>query len=227
MGPKISASILAGDHGALTAEASRATDAKADLIHVDVMDGRFVPPITFGQGVVKALGRAAVLPLDVHLMVWEPERQVASFVEAGARLITIHIEACLHVHRVLDEIRRAGCGAGVAINPGTAAESVIPVLDLVDLVLVMTVNPGYAGQSFLPGMLSKVVRLQQLRAELVRPPMIGVDGGVDPMTARQTVAAGADLLVAGTSIFGAADMKRAVAALRGATATDTKPPDQP
>ncbi|HCC33364.1 MAG TPA: ribulose-phosphate 3-epimerase, partial [Clostridiales bacterium] len=133
MGLTVSASVLAGDHGALAAEAIRAAAAGADLIHVDVMDGRFVPPITFGQGVVEALGRAVALPLDVHLMVCEPERQVPSFVEAGAQLITVHAEASVHLHRVLGEIRRAGCGAGVALNPGTPAESVLPLLDLVDL----------------------------------------------------------------------------------------------
>ncbi|HSW10800.1 MAG TPA: ribulose-phosphate 3-epimerase [Bacillota bacterium] len=217
MGLTVSASVLAGDHGALAAEAIRASEAGADMIHVDVMDGRFVPPITFGQGVVEALGRAVALPLDVHLMVCEPERQVPWFVEAGAQLITVHVEASVHLHRVLGEIRQAGCGAGVALNPGTAAESVFPVLDLVDLVLVMTVNPGYAGQTFLPGMLSKVTKLLQLRTELARQPMIGVDGGVDPATAGQAIAAGADFLVAGTSIFRAADMAGAVAALRGAT----------
>ena len=217
MGLRISASVLAGDHGALAAEAIRAAKAMADMIHVDVMDGRFVPPITFGQGVVQAIGRAVPLPLDIHLMACEPERHVASFVEAGAHLITVHVETSPHLHRVLDEIRQAGCGAGVSLNPGTALESVIPILDLVDLVLVMTVNPGYAGQTFLSSMLSKVEKLRQLRSGLSQPLMIGVDGGVDPGNARQAVAAGADFLVVGTSIFQASDMAAAVAALRAST----------
>ncbi len=217
MGLRVSASVLAGDHGTLAAEAIRAEKAGADMVHVDVMDGRFVPPITFGQGVAQAIGRAVALPLDVHLMVCQPERQVASFVEGGARMITVHVETSLHLHRVLDEIRQAGCSAGVALNPGTAVESVFPVLDLVELVLVMTVNPGHAGQAFLPSMLSKVRKLRQLCTELPRQPMLGVDGGVDPDTARQAVAAGADFLVAGTSIFGAADMAATVATLRAST----------
>lgn len=210
----ISASVLAGDHGCLAAEARRAAAAGADCIHIDIMDGRFVPPITFGQEAVRALREAVTLPLDVHLMVEDPERHIASFAAAGAGFLTVHAETTPHLHRVLGDIRRAGCRAGVALNPGTGVDVLAHVLDLVDLVLVMTVNPGYAGQAFLPGSAAKLARLRPLLAGLPRPPWVGVDGGISPETAPRTLAAGANFLVAGSSIFGAADARAAVTALR-------------
>lgn len=210
----ISASVLAGDHGCLAAEARRAAAAGADCIHVDVMDGRFVPPITFGQDAVRALRAAVKLPLDVHLMVEDPGRHIASFAAAGAGFMTVHAETTLHLHRVLEDIRRAGCRAGVALNPATGVNAVAHVLDLVDLVLVMTVNPGHAGQAFLPGSTAKLAGLRTLLQGLSRPPRVGVDGGISPETAPRVVAAGASFLVAGSAIFGAADARAAVAALR-------------
>ncbi|MDQ7793671.1 MAG: ribulose-phosphate 3-epimerase [bacterium] len=210
----ISASVLAGDPGALTWEARRAKAAAADLVHLDVMDGRFVPPISFGQETARALGEAVDLPLDVHLMVEEPWHHIASFAAAGAHLITVHAEATPHLHRLLGEIHQAGCQAGVALNPATPVGVVAHVLDLADLVLVMTVNPGYAGQTFLPGSVEKLNQLRSMLRGVSRPPRVGVDGGIDLGTAPLALGAGADFLVAGTAIFGAADPLAAVAALR-------------
>ncbi len=212
----ISASVLAADHGALADAARSAAAAGADMIHLDVMDGRFVPPITFGQEAVRALRRTVGLPLDVHLMIVEPERHIASFAAAGATIITVHAEAAVHLHRLLADIRGAGCRAGVALNPATPVTVLEHVLDLADLVLLMTVNPGYGGQSFLTGSVAKLARLQDLLRGLHPRPLVGVDGGVNPQTAPLACGAGADLLVAGTAIFEAADPATAIAALRRA-----------
>ncbi|MGH2404832.1 MAG: ribulose-phosphate 3-epimerase, partial [bacterium] len=186
-----------------------------DAIHVDVMDGRFVPPITMGPVVVEALRRVTALPLDAHLMIVEPERQIEAFARAGAASIAIHVEATPHPHRVLGQIRGLGLQAGVALNPGTPPEACAWLADVLDFVLIMSVNPGYAGQPFIPEVLPKIGRLRMLLAG--RPVRIAIDGGITPQTAGTAVAAGADVLVAASTIFASPDgIEAGTARLRAA-----------
>jgi ribulose-phosphate 3-epimerase len=178
------------------------------------MDGRFVPNMTIGPLVVKALRPITKLPLDVHLMIVEPERYVDAFAAAGADVITVHAEACTHLHRVLQQIRAQGKKAGVSLNPHTPEEVLRYVLELTDLVLVMSVNPGFGGQDFIPAVLPKIRAVRQMIQASGRKIHLQVDGGVKPGTARQVIAAGADVLVAGNAVFGAKDYAQAIAALR-------------
>ncbi len=210
----IAPSILSADFARLGEEVSRIERAGADWAHVDVMDGRFVPNMTIGPLVVKALRGATKLPLDVHLMIVEPERYVEEFAKAGADVITVHAEACVHLHRVLQQIRALGKKAGVSLNPHTPEEVLGYVLELTDLVLVMSVNPGFGGQDFIPAVLPKLRRLRGMIDASGRPIHLEVDGGIKPGTARQVIAAGADVLVAGSAVFGAKDYGEAIRALR-------------
>jgi len=200
---KIAPSILAADFTRLGDEIRSAEAGGADQIHLDVMDGQFVPNISFGAMIVKTARQITSLPLDVHLMIVEPEKHLKAFVEAGASAITVHIEACPHLHAVLQQIHDLDVKAGVALNPHTPAMMVSEVLSLIDLVLVMTVNPGAGGQAFLYEMLGKVKALRRMIAQIKRPVDISVDGGIDAATAKHVVMAGASVLVAGTSVFGA------------------------
>ncbi len=213
----IAPSILAADFTRLGAQISEAQQAGADLIHVDVMDGRFVPNITMGPLIVEAARRATSLPLDVHLMIVEPERHIGAFVQAGADRITVHVETCPHLHRVVQQIREAGARPAVALNPHTPAVMVEEILPFVDMVLVMTVNPGFGGQQFIPQTLRKI---EQIRTAIIQRGLavdIQVDGGIDLLTAPQVVAKGASVLVAGTFIFGAPEgIAAAIASLRAA-----------
>ena len=215
---KIAPSILAADFAALGAAARAAAAAGADYLHVDVMDGHFVPNLTLGPAAVQALRRSVELPLDVHLMVEDPDRFLEDFVRAGADILTVHAEAGYHLHRTLQRIRALGARAGVALNPATPLAAVEAVLSQVDLLLIMTVNPGFGGQKFLPFVLEKLAATRELvdRRELAVE--LEVDGGIDPSTAAAAVAAGAQVLVAGTAVFGAPDVAAAVSALRGAVA---------
>ncbi len=210
----IAPSLLAADFAALGHELDRVAAAGADWIHLDVMDGHFVPNISFGPAVIKALRPRTHLPFDVHLMISPVDDFIPAFVDAGADHITVHAEAGPHLHRSLQLIRSLGKRAGVAINPGTPAEAIAPVLDIVDVVLVMTVNPGFGGQAFLPSQLEKIAQIRMMLQERDQEVALVVDGGVDAMTAADAVAAGATVLVAGTSVFGAPDLRSAIEALR-------------
>lgn len=199
---RIAPSILSADFGRLADEVAALERAGADLVHVDVMDGRFVPNITIGPPVVRALKSATRLPLDVHLMIVEPERYVADFVDAGASIVTVHAEATTHLHRTLQLISSLGAKAGVSLNPATSEEALRYVVAEVDLVLVMSVNPGFGGQRFLPFVLPKLERLRAMLDDAASPAMLEVDGGIDPSTAPLALAAGADVLVAGNAVLG-------------------------
>ncbi|MEW6228789.1 MAG: ribulose-phosphate 3-epimerase [Bacillota bacterium] len=197
---KIAPSILSADFARLADAAEKASSA--DLLHIDVMDGHFVPNITVGPPVVASLHAVSRLPLDVHLMIDNPDLYVESFAEAGSSIITVHAEATSHLHRTLQAIRSAGASPGVAINPATPAAALEHILDLVDLVLVMTVNPGFGGQEFIAGMIRKIENVRAMVAEAGREIDIEVDGGITPETAPLVVKAGANVLVAGNFVFG-------------------------
>jgi ribulose-phosphate 3-epimerase len=218
---KIAPSILSADFGALGEDIARVERAGADLLHVDVMDGRFVPNITIGPVVVAAIRKRTRLPLDVHLMIVEPERYLADFARAGADSLTVHAEACPHLARTLAQIRELGARAGVALNPATPPEVLEYVLDDLDLVLVMSVNPGFGGQKFIPSAYAKV---HQVRAMLgTRPADVSVDGGVKLEHVRPLAEQGASVLVAGSAIFEAADPADMVKKMRTAAAPSASP----
>ncbi len=213
---KIAPSILSADFSKLGQEVRQVEDAGADAHHVDVMDGRFVPNITIGPLVVKALAQVVKLPLEVHLMIVEPDQHVDAFVMAGADLVYVHQEACVHLHRLLAHIRELGCRPAVSINPSTPAASLSEVLHLVDRVLVMTVNPGFGGQTFIPEVVPKITWLVQEAERRGLSFEIEVDGGVSPATVAQVAAAGAHQVVAGSAVYGSEDRAQAIRAIRTA-----------
>ncbi|GAV31222.1 pentose-5-phosphate-3-epimerase [Coriobacteriaceae bacterium EMTCatB1] len=215
----IAPSILSADFANLGSAVEAVERAGADLIHVDVMDGHYVPNLTIGPPVVKALKRIAHVPLDVHLMIDNPDDTVSWYLEAGADVVVVHVESCRHVHRVVHAIRQAGRAAGVSLNPGTPLSSVEPVLADVDQVLVMSVNPGFGGQAFIPSAVDRIRELASMIAESGSAARIAVDGGIDVSTARPVVDAGASILVAGNAIFGSDDPAQALADLRAAAMT--------
>jgi ribulose-phosphate 3-epimerase len=212
----IAPSLLAADFARLGEEARAVEAAGADWLHLDVMDGHFVPNITFGPVVVKALRPYTRLPLDVHLMIAPADPYIAAFADAGADHISVHPEAGPHLHRTLQMIRALGKKAGVVLNPATPVDAVAHVLDLTDLIMVMTVNPGFGGQAFIESQLAKIATLRRMIDERGHDIVLQVDGGITPATAREVLSVGATCLIAGTSVFGAKDYARAIADLRAA-----------
>ena len=213
---QIAPSILSADFARLAEALATIERGGGDIVHVDVMDGHFVPNLTLGPPVVRSLRKATSLPLDCHLMIEQPQRYVDAFLEAGANMISVHVEADPHLNRTLDQIRSGGARAGIAINPATPVESLIAALDDCDYVLVMTVNPGFGGQKFIPGVVHKIVRLREMILERGGRVAIEVDGGIDPGTAGEVVRAGASILVAGSAVFGRPDPAGAIEEIRRA-----------
>ncbi len=216
MSVRIAPSLLSADFARLADALAMAEEGGADLVHVDVMDGHFVPNLTIGPPVVKALKRAARLPLDVHLMIESPEETIGDYLEAGADWISVHVEATRHLQRCLDMIRRGGAKAGAAVNPGTPVSALDASWEDLDFALVMSVNPGWGGQKFLPSSVAKVRRARQEALARSARAVIEVDGGVDAASAADLVEAGAEILVAGTAIYGQDDVKSAIRTLRAA-----------
>lgn len=208
----IAPSMLSADFSALRKDLEEVEQAGADLIHWDIMDGHYVPNLTFGAGVVKQLRPYSKLPFDVHLMVTNPDDMISWFAEAGADIITVHAEVCPHLDRTLDVIRAKGCQAGVSLNPSTPEDVLNYVLDKTDVILVMTVNPGFGGQVFLDSQLEKIRRIKAMIGD--RDIKIEVDGGINPMTAAECISVGADILVAGTSVFAGRNFRKNIEALR-------------
>lgn len=212
---RIAPSLLAADFSRLGEELRAIERGGADWLHLDIMDGHFVPNISFGPGLIRALRPLSSMPFDVHLMIAPADAYLVAFAEAGADIISLHPEAGPHLHRSLQTIRALGKKAGVVLNPATPVESLAHVLDLTDLILVMSVNPGFGGQSFLTSQLAKIATLRRMITESGQDIALQVDGGVTLATAPDCIAAGADVLVAGTAVFGAADYAAAIAGLRG------------
>lgn len=214
MSIQIAPSILSADFSKLGEEVKQVEEGGADLLHVDVMDGHFVPNITIGPLVVEAVRKRTGLPLDVHLMIEQPERYIHAFAEAGADILTVHVEATSHLHRLIFQVKEAGVKVGVALNPATPLEMVLPILADIDMVLLMTVNPGFGGQRFIPSVLHKIRRLRQILDQEGLSADIEVDGGINGQTAAMAVEAGANILVAGSAIFGKGDRREAIIDLR-------------
>jgi ribulose-phosphate 3-epimerase len=211
---RLAPSILAADFANLGAEIAAATRGGADQIHVDVMDGHFVPNITIGVPVVKSLRKATALPLDVHLMIMEPDRYLEAFIDAGATMISVHVEVLPHLHRTVAQIKKLGGKAGVVLNPSTPVSALEEIAGDVDFVLVMSVNPGFGGQSFIPGSVKKIRNVRALLDRAGNAAPIEVDGGVDLTTVAAVVEAGAEWLVSGHAIFGSGNAEQAAAALK-------------
>jgi len=213
---KIAPSILSADFGRLAEEITAVEKAGADWIHIDVMDGHFVPNITIGPSVVSSLRKVTKLPFDVHLMIENPERYVETFARAGSDFITVHVEACHHLHRIVTLIRETGARAGVSLNPATPLALIEPILPDIDLLLVISVNPGFGGQSFIGSVLPKIRRAGELVKAIAPNVLLEVDGGVTLDNARSVAEAGAEVLVAGAAVFGSSDYGKTLAAMRAA-----------
>lgn len=212
--PIIAPSVLASDFANLQSEITMVNESEADWIHVDIMDGVFVPNLSMGVPVVEAINRHAKKPLDVHLMIIQPERYVEVFKNAGAASITVHLEACPHLHRNLQQIKSLGCKAGVALNPHTPVSSLEDIIEDIDIVLIMSVNPGFGAQKFIPHTYKKVSALKDMIVKTGSPALIEIDGGVNQQNAKSLLDAGADVLVAGNFVFTASDPKTVIKGLK-------------
>ncbi|MGB4593309.1 MAG: ribulose-phosphate 3-epimerase [Coriobacteriia bacterium] len=212
-------SILSADFTRLAEAVARVEEAGADLIHVDVMDGHFVPNLTIGPPVIKALKRVTKLPLDVHLMIDNADSSVGWYLDAGADIVIVHVEACNHLHRIVQTIREAGALPGISLNPGTSVSSIEGILPEVDVVLVMSVNPGFGGQAFIPASAERIRAIKDMARAIGASPKIGVDGGIDVHTAPVVADAGASILIAGSAIFCADDPAEALAQIKTAALT--------
>ena len=215
MATKIAPSILSADFGHLAEAVKKVSDAGAEYLHLDIMDGSFVPEITIGASVVKSLRKVSDIVFDVHLMVEHPETQIKSFADAGADIITFHAEAAKHSHRLIQQIHELGCKAGVAINPGTSLSMIEELVEDAEMILIMTVNPGYAGQKFIDSQLGKIHMLYHMIQEMETECDIQVDGGINAETSVDVREAGANILVAGSAIFGSNDIAKAIKDIRG------------
>ncbi|MDD4600594.1 Ribulose-phosphate 3-epimerase [bioreactor metagenome] len=213
---KVAPSILSADFSRLADEIRKVENAGADMIHIDVMDGHFVPNLTFGPPVVTSIRKITKLPFDVHLMVTNPEDLIEPFIAAGADIITVHAETAPHLHGLLQTIKDRGVKTGVSLNPSTPLCYVKEVLDNTDMVLIMSVNPGFGGQKFIPATIDKICRLKQMIIQRKLEIDIEVDGGINPTTATQVIAAGANVLVAGSAVYCAHDVAEAIRSIRGA-----------
>ncbi|MDF2568922.1 MAG: rpe [Sporomusa sp.] len=213
---KVAPSILSADFSRLSDEIIKIEQAGADWVHIDVMDGHFVPNLTFGPPVVSAIRKVTKLPFDVHLMVTNPQDLIEPFVKAGADIITVHAETAPHLHRLIQTIKEQGKQAGVSLNPSTPLTMVEDVLSDVDMILIMSVNPGFGGQQFIPSTIDKITRLKSMLDKRQLTIDIEVDGGINAVTARQVIAAGANVLVAGSAVYGAPDIADAIKVIRGA-----------
>ena len=211
---KVAPSILSADFARLAEDIAKVEAAGADWLHIDVMDGHFVPNLTIGAPVVSAIRKVTRLPLDVHLMVTNPAELISSFVAAGADRLTVHVEAEPHLHRLVNRIRELGVSPGVALNPATPIGTLEEILSEVDMILVMSVNPGFGGQQFIHASLSKIQRLKSQIAKLDHPVLIEVDGGINEINAAQVAQAGADVLVAGSAVFGSNDLAKTMRVLK-------------
>jgi len=211
---RIAPSILSADFSKLGQEIEAVQNAGADWIHMDVMDGHFVPNLTIGPLVVQAAKQATTLPLDVHLMIENPDQFIPDFVKAGAGLVSVHVEACPHLNRTVNRIKDLGADAGVVLNPATPLTAIEWIIEFVDLVLIMSVNPGFGGQSFIPNSIQKIANLRKMIDERNQATLIEVDGGVSETTIEAISLAGADVFVAGSAIFGSADYKKTLASFR-------------
>jgi ribulose-phosphate 3-epimerase len=213
--PLIAPSILSADFSNIAEALERIEASGADMVHLDVMDGRFVPNITFGPKMVSDIKKRSSLPLDVHLMIVEPEKHIEAFIDAGADYLTFHIEAAVHAHRILEQIRSGGAKPGISLVPSSPGSSLSEIITLVDLVLVMTVNPGYGGQKLIPECLEKLSLIKAMAEALDHKPLLSVDGGINGSTAASARKAGASLLVSGSAFFSSAFPEKEVSALKG------------
>ncbi len=217
----IAPSILSADFGNLQRDVEMINSSNADWFHVDIMDGVFVPNISFGFPVVKAIAKNATKPLDVHLMIVDPDRYISTFAEVGANVLSVHFEACTHLHRTLAEIRKQGMKAGIALNPHTPAHFLTDIIEDADLICVMSVNPGFGGQKFIENTFAKVKELKELILRKNSPALIEIDGGVTIHNASKLVAAGADVLVAGNTVFSSSNPMDTITQLKKLTSADT------